>query len=77
MIRLVPIVLFCFILHEQFVSVSQKTEVQDALLKLLATKQLKKIPVDEVFPFTQDGVRAIYAKQEANKSNGKNILRIL
>ena len=76
MIRLVPIVLFCFILHEQFVSVSQKTEVQDALLKLLATKQLK-IPVDEVFPFTQDGVRAIYAKQEANKSNGKNILRIL
>ena len=76
MIRLVPIVLFCFILHEQFVSVSQKTEVQDALLKLLSTKQLK-IPVDEVFPFTQDGVRAIYAKQEANKSNGKNILRIL
>lgn len=53
----------------------QIKEVQDELLDLLAKKQLK-IPIDTVFPFTQEGIRDIFAKQEANKANGKNLLQV-
>ena len=34
------------------------------------------VDIDEVFPFDQAGVNAIYKKQSGGKSNGKNIFRI-
>ena len=43
----------------------------------LVNKGELKLPIDEVFPFTQDGVRAIFRKLKGGKSLGKNIVRIV
>lgn len=49
---------------------------QDELIALVAAGSLR-IPVDETFPFTTEGVRGLFAKVETGKSRGKNILKII
>jgi len=60
-------------LRAYFFCLSNSPAVQDELLGLVQTKQLK-VPLDESFPFTTEGVRALLRKQEEGKSLGKNIL---
>ena len=52
------------------------TTLQDYLLAQLASGKLR-IAIEEEFPFTQEGVSSLFAKQDSNKSLGKNILRII
>ena len=49
--------------------------VQDQLLAYIASKQLV-VTVEQEFPFTVEGVKAMFEKQQAMKSVGKNLLRI-
>jgi hypothetical protein len=59
-----------------FFCLSNNKEVQDALAGAIAAGQLV-VPIEEEFPFTSEGVSALFAKQEGGKSKGKNILRIV
>jgi len=71
--------------HEEFVEkyshlsnylLHHSAEQLKIIAEDLVTGKLK-LPIDEVFPFTEEGVLALYRKQDALKSNGKNILRIV
>jgi hypothetical protein len=59
-----------------FFCLSNNKGVQDALAGAIAAGQLV-VPIEEEFPFTSEGVSSLFAKQEAGKSKGKNILRIV
>lgn len=48
----------------------------DYLVGLVAKGELH-LPIDEVFPFTEDGVRAIFNKLKGGKSLGKNVVHIV
>ena len=49
---------------------------QTTLINLVAEGKLK-VPIEDVFPFTQEGVTAIFNKVKAGKSLGKNVLKIV
>lgn len=50
--------------------------VQDELARLLADGSLK-VPIEGRYPFTQEGLSAIFQKQEGGKSLGKNVLQVV
>ena len=52
------------------------TDDLNEALKLLQEDRIK-VPIEEVFPFTQQGVAAAFAKVAAGKSLGKNIIKIV
>jgi len=56
-------------------SVRQNTAAQDELVQLVLEGKIK-IPIDEKFPFSKEGVIALLHKIESGKSVGKNLLVI-
>ena len=58
-----------------FFGLHNSRTVQDQLLAYIASKQLV-VKVEQEFPFTIEGVKAMFEKQVAGKSVGKNVLRI-
>lgn len=60
--------------YAAFMALSNDKAVQDEAAALLAAGSVK-LAVDEVFDFTLEGVRAMFAKQDSGKSIGKNLLR--
>merc|ERR1712146_775771 len=61
--------------YAAFMALSNDKAVQDEVAALLAAGSVK-LAVDEVFDFTLEGVRAMFAKQDSGKSIGKNLLRV-
>jgi NADPH:quinone reductase-like Zn-dependent oxidoreductase len=59
--------------YASFFCLSNEPAVQDELAELIASKQLK-VSIEDRFPFTQDGVRQLFKKQDGGKSMGKNLL---
>ena len=59
-----------------FYALNNDTAVQDELAAKLADGSLK-ITIDTVFPFTQEGVHALFARLNSGASNGKNVLKIV
>lgn len=45
-------------------------------MQLVAAGQLR-VPIDTVFPFTQEGVQGIFLKVKEGKSLGKNVLQVV
>lgn len=56
-------------------AVRQNTQAQDELAQLVLEGKIK-IPIDERFPFTKEGVVGLLNKIESGKSVGKNLLVI-
>jgi len=54
----------------------QEAAHQDAVIKLVAEGKLR-VHIEDVFPFTQEGVRAIFEKVKSGKSLGKNVIKIV
>lgn len=54
---------------------SQDTTVQDQIAKWIADGEVR-VTIDERFPFTQEGIVALYDKVASGKSTGKNILNV-
>ena len=54
---------------------SRSSDTQDKLAGLLAEGRLR-VPIDQRFPFTHDGVVGLYQKIHEGKSVGKNVLDI-
>ena len=50
--------------------------IQDEMMKLVSEGKLR-MPIEETFPFTQQGVWDIFAKIHSGKSLGKNVLQIV
>jgi len=61
--------------YAAFMCLAADNKVLAEILALMADKKVR-VPVDETFPFTAEGVAALFAKQEAGKSLGKNVLAI-
>ena len=55
---------------------SHNTTYQTELLRLAGENKVRVV-VDEVYPFTQEGVEGIFEKIKGGKSLGKNVLRIV
>ena len=58
-----------------FFCLLNKPADQDTLAQLLADGKLK-LPIDEEFPFTREGVVGVLKKQAGKKSLGKNVVKI-
>jgi NADPH:quinone reductase-like Zn-dependent oxidoreductase len=61
--------------HAAFLCLSNNPATQDTLAAHLSSGQLR-VPVEDVFPFTSEGVQAIVAKVQSGKSLGKNVIKI-
>eukprot|EP01134_Creolimax_fragrantissima_P001588 CFRG1588T1 len=56
-----------------FASVSDR-DIQDKMARMIADGSLNVV-IDDEFPFTNEGVQAIMAKQASNTSMGKNVIK--
>eukprot|EP01034_Spumella_vulgaris_P027281 gene27281-33978_t len=57
-------------------TMSNEVPVQDELIRLVSESKLV-VPIEESFPFTQQGVWDLFEKVKGGKSQGKNILKIV
>ncbi len=57
-------------------TMSNSTNVQDKLIQLVSEGKLQ-VPIEQTFPFTEQGVRDIFTKISSGKSLGKNVLKIV
>eukprot|EP01038_Epipyxis_sp_PR26KG_P009090 gene9090-12260_t len=59
-----------------FFAARQDTCSQNEMIKLISEKKLI-IPIDEIYPFTQQGIWDIFEKIHSKKALGKNVLQIV
>lgn len=59
-----------------FFCLRNDSSVQDELAKLVAEQKLQ-ITIDTVYPFTDQGLRAMLNNIQAGTSRGKNVVKIL
>lgn len=59
--------------YAAFYALSNSVTHQYEIAQMLADKTLT-LPVEETFPFTEQGVKAAFAKQAGGKSKGKNVV---
>ena len=61
--------------HAAAFGMHRSSSIQDDVIRCVAEGSLR-IPVDEEFPFTHEGVTALFLKVAGGKSLGKNVLKI-
>jgi NADPH:quinone reductase-like Zn-dependent oxidoreductase len=59
--------------YAAFMCLTNAPAVQDELAGLIVSGKLK-VSIEDRFPFTEDGVRQLFKKQDSGKSMGKNLL---
>jgi NADPH:quinone reductase-like Zn-dependent oxidoreductase len=55
---------------------SNDPAIQNDLMKLIVEGKLK-VPIDQAYPFTQEGVLQAFEKVDSKKSLGKNIIKMV